>query len=158
MPGTRDGGAHRALLDGQASHLGLLARSRSRVRRHVPPAWRRRLAVFAGGVLGGGARLAVSAVDGIVPWGTLIANVTGALLLGYLLTRFLAAGSRASLTVPLLCTGVLGSYTTFSALSLEVWVFVGEGRSAMAALYGIGSVVLGLLAAATGIRLAERRA
>ncbi len=120
--------------------------SPDRVRRRLPLAWRRRLAVFAGGVLGGGARIAVSAVgnggDGI-PWGTAVANVSGALLLGYLLTRFLQAGSRTTLTIPLLCTGVLGSYTTFSTFSLEAWELLDAGRAGLAAGYALGSVVAG---------------
>ena len=113
-----------------------------------------------GGVLGGGARIGLSVLgnggDGI-PWGTAVANVSGALLLGYLLTRFLQAGSRTSLTIPLLCTGLLGSYTTFSTFSLEAWELADAGRVGLAAAYALGSVVLGLVAAGVGIRAAERR-
>ena len=117
-------------------------------------------AVAVGGVLGGGARIGLSVLgnggDGI-PWGTAVANVSGALLLGYLLTRFLQAGSRTSLTIPLLCTGLLGSYTTFSTFSLEAWELADAGRVGLAAAYALGSVVLGLVAAGVGIRAAERR-
>jgi CrcB protein len=137
-----------------------LAGPRSRVRRHLPLRWRRRLAVFVGGVLGGGARIGVSVLldgGGGVPWGTLVANVTGALVLGYLLTRFLQAASRTTLTIPLLCTGLLGSYTTFSTFSLEAWDLLESGRGGLAAAYALGSVALGLAAAGLGIRLAERR-
>lgn len=124
-------------------------------------AWRRPLAVFIGGMAGGGARLGLSA--GIatptgVPWGTLIANLSGALLLGYVLTRLLAGARRTTLTLPLLCTGVLGSYTTFSALSLETWMLLRGDRPALGVGYAVASVVLGLAAAAAGIRIAERTA
>ncbi len=140
--------------------LRLLAGPRRRVRRHVPLRWRRRLAVAFGGMAGGAARIGLSAVfhdGGLLPWGTLVANLTGALLLGYLLTRFLQAASRTTLTVPLLCTGFLGSFTTFSLLSVETVVFVQQGRAGLAVVYAGGSVVLGLIAAASGIALAERR-
>ena len=140
--------------------LQLLAAPRRKVRRHVPLRWRRRLAVLVGGMVGGAARLALSvAFDGAaVPWGTFAANLAGALLLGYLLTRFLQAASRTTLTIPLLCTGLLGSFTTFSTFSVETVELAQRGRPGLAVGYAGGSVVLGLAAAALGIRLAERRA
>lgn len=141
--------------------LELLAGPRRRIRRHVPVRWRRRLAVAIGGMAGGAARIGLSAAfndGGGLPWGTLAANLTGALLLGYLLTRFLQAAARTTLTIPLLCTGLLGSYTTFSAFSVETVQLAGRGQVGLAVAYAGGSVALGLAAAALGIRLAERRA
>jgi CrcB protein len=126
----------------------------------LPLVWRRRLAVFVGGVLGGGARIGLgAALNGGTawPWGTFVANVSGALLLGYLLTRFLQAGSRTTLTIPLLCTGLLGSYTTFSTFSLETWRLIDGGRAGVGAIYAVASLAVGFAAAAAGIRLAERR-
>lgn len=140
--------------------LQLLAGPRRRVRRHVPLRWRRRLAVAVGGMVGGAARMGLSAAfnDGAaLPWGTLVANLCGALLLGYLLTRFLQAAPRATLTIPLLCTGLLGSFTTFSTFSVETVQLLQQGRAGLAAGYAGSSVVLGLAAAAAGTSLAERR-
>jgi fluoride exporter len=108
----------------------------------------------------GTTRTGLSAVfhDGsVLPWGTLAANLAGALLLGYLLTRFLQAAPRTTLTIPLLCTGFLGSFTTFSMRSVETVQFVQQGRAGLAVAYAGGSVALGLTAAAAGIALAERR-
>lgn len=138
-----------------------LAGPRAWVDQHLPLQWRRRLAVFIGGMVGGAARIGVSALlgpDGAMPWGTLAANVTGALLLGYLLTRFLQAASRTTLTIPLLCTGALGAYTTFSTFSLEIWELLADGQVALGSGYAAGSVVAGLAGALVGIRLAEWRA
>lgn len=121
---------------------------------------RRAAAVFVGGMVGGGARIGVSVLlDGgaTTPWGTLAANVTGALLLGYLLTRVLRSGDRTGLALPLLGTGVLGSYTTFSAFSLEVWHLLQVGRPVLALVYATASLALGLGAAVLGMRLGERR-
>lgn len=140
--------------------LKLLTAPSRRVRRRVPLRWRRRLAVVVGGMAGGAARMGMSAVfddGGVLPWGTLVANLTGALLLGYLLTRFLQAAPRTTLTIPLLCTGFLGSFTTFSTFSVETVQLVQQGRAGLAAAYAGGSVVFGLAAAASGIALAERR-
>ncbi len=140
--------------------LRLLDRPRRRVRRHLPLPWRRRLAVLAGGMVGGALRMAVSAPfagAGGWPWGTFLANATGSLLLGYLLTRFVAAAPRTTLTIPLVCTGVLGSFTTFSTFAVETVRLVEHGQVALAAGYAGGSVAVGLAAAAVGIRLAEGR-
>ncbi len=61
---------------------------------------------------------------GVLPWGTLVANLAGALLLGWLLTRFVQAATRTTLKIPLLRTGFLGSLTTFSMLSVDTVQFV----------------------------------
>jgi CrcB protein len=139
----------------------ILERQHTMVRPWLTLPWRRRLAILVGGTLGGAARLAVSELlngHGDVPWGTLVANLAGALLLGYLLTRLLGAAQRSSLTIPLFCTGVLGSFTTFSAFSLETWNLLDAGRIGVGLAYALGSLVAGLALAALGIRVAERHA
>lgn len=126
----------------------------------VPEPGRRVLAVFVGGMLGGAARIAVSLLldgRGWLPWGTLVENVSGALLLGYVLTRVLRSEGPTSLHVPLLCTGVLGSYTTFSTFSLEAWQLLQAGRPVLGLGYAGLSLALGLAAAALGMHLAEVR-
>lgn len=137
-----------------------LARPRRAVRRVVPLRWRRRLAVLAGSAAGTGLRAVVGLLphpaDGW-PWGTFAANVSGALLLGYLLTRFQQAASTTSLTVPLLCTGLLGGYTTFSAFAAEVHTIAAAGRAGLAVAYAAASVAGGYLAALAGARAAEAR-
>ena len=140
--------------------LQVLARPRAAVRRRVSLPWRRRFAVLIGGAAGTGLRMAVGllpAAERGWPWGTVVANLTGALALGYLLTRFLEAAPRTTLTIPLICQGVIGSYTTFSALSLEVWRLLDAGRTVMALAYGFGSAAAGVAVAQMGVRLAEAR-
>lgn len=142
--------------------LRVLARPRAAVRRGVPVAWRRRLAVFAGGAAGTGLRAAVSGVLPVevaaFPWLVWAVNISGSLLLAYLATRFLAAGARSTLTMPLLCTGLLGSYTTFSTFAVEAVQLAEADQAAVAVAYATSSVVVGLAAAWLGIRLAEARA
>lgn len=133
---------------------------RAAVSRRLPVRWRRRAAVFLGSVAGTGLRAAVGLLPHPPagwPWGTFVANLSGALLLGYLLTRFQAAGSTTTLTVPLLCTGVLGSYTTFSAFALETQALVQAGRPGLGVAYGAVSVGAGFALALAGVRLAEAR-
>ncbi|MDP8960023.1 MAG: CrcB family protein [Actinomycetota bacterium] len=141
--------------------LRTLARPRAAVRQRVPLAWRRRAGVAAGGLAGTALRAGVAGAlpvgPGGWPWGTFAANLTGTLLLGYLLTRFLVAAPRTTLTIPLLCVGLLGSYTTFSTFVVEVARLVDAGRPAMGAAYGLVSIAVGFPAAQLGIRLAEYR-
>lgn len=117
--------------------------------------------MLLGGCVGSGLRIAVGALSGGGtgwPWATFVVNLTGALLLGYLLVRLQQAAAATVVSIPLWCTGLLGSYTTFSALSAEVWQLWTAGRVGLAAGYAAVSVLAGLMLALVGIRLAERRA
>ena len=113
------------------------------------------LAVFAGGVLGTAARLffdyAVPHGDTGFPLSTMIINVVGSALLGFLVARvwptappWLRAGLGA---------GVLGSFTTFSAVVVAVVTLTDGGRMLVAAVYLALSLVLGFAAAAAGLRV-----
>lgn len=120
----------------------------------VPPV----LAVAVGGVLGTGLRLAVDAAlphgPADLPLGTLLVNIAGAFALGVLVARvwptapdWLRAGLGA---------GLLGSFTTFSALTLATVELVDAGELGRAVLNVAVSLVGGLAAAALGIRLGSR--
>lgn len=123
--------------------------------------WRRRLAVVVGGMIGTSLRLLVSTTSPATtdgwPWATFVVNLTGALVLGYLLTRLLASGRGSTVLVPLIATGVLGSYTTFSILSMETLAMIEDGRRLTGAAYGVSSMAAGYALALAGIRFAERR-
>lgn len=123
--------------------------------------------VFAGGALGTLARHLLSLV--IPEWGgmpvpTLVVNVTGAFLLGWLLSALshrapdAAAGhgpdhgARRALRL-LLGTGFLGGYTTYSAFAVDVDGLIASADLGGAALYGLATVVLGAAATLCGIAL-----
>lgn len=129
--------------------------------RRMPVAWRRCLAVFAGGTVGAGLRGAVSGVQPVevttFPWSVWAVNVSGSLVLAYLVTRWLAAGPRSTLTMPLLGVGLLGSYTTFSTFAVGVVQLVEAGRAGVALAYAASSLGAGLAAAWLAVRLAEAR-
>jgi CrcB protein len=89
------------------------------------------------------------------PLGTLLINVSGSFVIGLLFA--LAARNMISSTLQLvLATGFLGGYTTFSTLSWEIVQLARGGDRAASILYLVGSVVLGLAAAALGLLLGWR--
>lgn len=117
------------------------------------------LVVALGGAIGTGARYSLTvllpAQDGL-PIATLIANLSGAFLLGVLLEALARAlpETRGRRIMRLgLGTGVLGGFTTYSALALEVHDLFSEQNHALAVGYGVGSVVLGVLACLLGVLL-----
>jgi CrcB protein len=117
------------------------------------------VAVFAAGVLGTGARLALDAaippVPGGIPVSTLLINTAGSFALGLLLAA-LPHGSaewlRAGVT-----TGLLGSFTTFSALTVASVELTGSGELLSAAVLLVVSVAAGVAAAAAGMALGASR-
>ncbi|MPZ74744.1 MAG: fluoride efflux transporter CrcB [Nitriliruptorales bacterium] len=140
--------------------LRVLARPRRWLRSRLPLPWRRRLAIAAGGAAGTGLRALIAvtlSTTGSWPWATFAENVSGSLLLGYLLTRFLTSAPRTTLTIPLLCTGLLGSYTTFSTFAVEIALLSDTVTPVVAVGYALASVAAGFIAAHLGVRVAERR-
>jgi fluoride exporter len=88
---------------------------------------------------------------------TMIINIVGSLLLGVLLEALAFRGPDhgGQLRVRLLIgTGVLGGFTTYSTLSLDVASYIWAGRLWQAFGYGLGSTALGVLAAGVGVWLA----
>ena len=122
----------------------------------------RLLAVIAvGGVLGSLARWGIDLAfgerePGHWPWATLVVNVVGCLLIGVLASR-LPTQDGAWWPRPLLITGVLGGFTTFSAYAVETGLLIDEGAPLAAAAYLAITVIAGLLAVLIGQRLAVRR-
>lgn len=78
--------------------------------------------VGLGGVFGALARYGASLFlndRGILPWGTLVVNLTGCFLLAFFLTLVLNKLSGHSYFVLAVSTGFIGSFTTFSTISVE---------------------------------------
>lgn len=89
------------------------------------------------------------------PWGTLVVNVAGSLVMG-LLAAWLAMRMGAGWTQDmrlLLLTGVLGGFTTFSAFSLDAWLLWERGAVGLAGAYVASSVVLSIAALGAGLGL-----
>lgn len=111
--------------------------------------------VVVGGGIGAGIRYLLGAwVQGMVgagfPWGTFLVNITGAFLIGIVLT-FVETGSLSGEQRLFLAVGVLGGYTTFSTLSYDTIQLMLGGEVAAALLNSFGQTAAGLLAAWLGI-------
>ncbi|KAA2314508.1 fluoride efflux transporter CrcB [Pseudooceanicola sediminis] len=83
-----------------------------------------------------------------IPLGVLFVNVLGSFLMGALVV-FIGQKELTHLN-PLLATGVLGGFTTFSSFSLEAYNLFERGHMAAAATYVGLSLVLSLLAIVLG--------
>ncbi len=118
----------------------------------------RMAAVFAGGILGSALRTVtgelITASPGRWPLATLTVNLTGALVLGTYLTRRQRAVTRLW-SLHLWAIGMLGSLTTFSAFSVEVFDLSRGGHVLTACGYAAVSTFGGLAVAFAGGRLAR---
>ncbi len=118
------------------------------------------VAIFAGGMIGAVLRGALAeawSVDpGQWPWATLAVNLTGALLLGYFVTRMRERLSVSTYARPFIGTGLCGALTTFSAMQLELLDMLEAGSWLLASAYAATSVTLGLLAVALSSGLVRR--
>ena len=110
------------------------------------------VAVAFGGALGAVLRYLVGLAVAF-PMGTLAVNVVGSLIIGIVWAVFNAKGLQAWL--PLVMTGLLGGFTTFSAFSLDTLRLVEAGRLAAAGGYVMASVLLSLAACAVGLWIAK---
>ena len=87
------------------------------------------------------------------PWSTALINVSGSFLLG-LLTGLAGRGMPPEL-LPVLGTGLLGGYTTFSTASVETVRLLQQRRVAASLTYGLGVLALTIAAALLGLALAS---
>lgn len=88
---------------------------------------------------------------GAVPWGTFIVNVSGALVMGLLLSVLARRFTAPMWVQEALFVGLLGGYTTFSALSAETFLLLEQRHFWAAIAYSIGSLVAGLVAVSVGL-------
>jgi CrcB protein len=117
-------------------------------------------AIFVGGFAGALARAGlVEALPHSAtqwPWPTFIANVAGALALGYFVTRLQERLPLSAYRRPLLGTGFCGALTTFSAMQVELLRMLDEHEYGLAAAYSTASVAAGLAAVALATNLVRR--
>lgn len=115
-------------------------------------------AIAIGGGLGSLARHYLStgiynATGGSFPWGILIVNILGGLIMG-LVVELGALKFNYSLELrAFLTTGILGGFTTFSAFSLDAALLIERGQWLNAGLYMAGSVILSVAALFAGLLL-----
>jgi fluoride exporter len=116
-------------------------------------------AIAVGGAVGTLARAGLAEAlphrSGQWPWATFLANVAGAFILGWLLTRLAERTAPSRHWRFLGGTGFCGALTTFSTFQLETFQFARDGDVALAIAYPAVSIAVGLLVAIAGVLLAR---
>ncbi len=115
-------------------------------------------AIALGGAAGSVARFGIGSLmdrgEDAFPFGTLLVNVAGSLLLGFLIRYFtmtaLSPEVRAGLAI-----GFCGGFTTFSTFSLQTVRLIETGHWQRAAVYVFASVVLSVAGFAAGVAAAR---
>ena len=93
----------------------------------------------------------------LFPWGTIIVNITGCFVIGFIFTISAAEGRiiLSSLTRNFILIGILGGYTTFSSFTLQTLNLWNDKQWGGAAANVLISVVLCLVGVWLGAALAE---
>ena len=113
--------------------------------------------IALGGALGALARYFLSKnidnlTDSNFPYGILICNILGSLILGILYESFSKSVLFSDNLKIFLQAGVLGSFTTFSAFSLEAFLMIEKGSYSSAVVFIILSVILSILGLIFGVQ------
>lgn len=99
---------------------------------------------------------------GLIPWGTLAANLIGGYLIGVCLAIFQSLPQLDPVWRLMLVTGFLGGLTTFSSFSAEVVTFLMEARYGLAlgtaALHVLGSLLMTVIGIKSALFLIAARA
>jgi len=117
-------------------------------------------AIAFGAAVGGVSRYYLSAavqprMGATFPWRTLLINITGSLILGFIMYYALATPSVSVELRILLTTGFCGGYTTFSTFSYETATLIEDGQLGRAGTYIVASVLLALAGTYGGFALAR---
>jgi CrcB protein len=118
------------------------------------------LIVFLGGGVGAALRHGINLASArslgtAFPYGTLIINVTGSLLMGLIAGYFALKGDASQHWRLFLTTGILGGYTTFSAFSLDAALLYERGEVGAAAIYVTASVAVSIAGLFAGLAIAR---
>lgn len=117
------------------------------------------LLVFLGGGLGSALRFLIYKLMAqpnlAFPYGTFLVNITGSLILGFILGYSLKEGNLSQNSILFLTTGFCGGFTTFSAFAFENQAFLRSGDYLNFAFYAFGSLFLGIAAVFLGLFLSK---
>jgi CrcB protein len=133
-------------------------RGRTATRRAVDPALL--ATVAAGGAIGAAARYAAGQTwptdAGRLPVTTMVVNVVGCGLIGVLMVLLGEMRRPHRLLRPLVGTGVLGGFTTFSTYAVDLQRLLAGGHAWTAAAYLVATPVAALTAAWASARATRR--
>ena len=91
------------------------------------------------------------------PISTLTVNMIGTFLLCFIIAGAFRKLSAHKDVQDIVTTGFLGSFTTFSALSMETVLLVENNQFILAGLYVLCSIIGGLSAGALGFHLGRKK-
>ena len=112
--------------------------------------------VALGGALGSVSRFLLGpalqrAFDATFPVGTLFINITGSLILGFVMRLAVEGVNVTPEARAFIAVGFCGGFTTFSTFSFEAMRLLEDGEGWHAAMYVFASVLLSLAAAFVGL-------
>lgn len=117
------------------------------------------LLVGAGGFVGAVARylvtLALPFIGTGFPFGTLVVNVVGCLLIGFISEMSITSSLVSPELRLLLATGFCGGFTTFSSYMFEIMFLLRDGEILYASIYLFGSIIGGIFFLYIGMQLAK---
>ena len=116
------------------------------------------LAVALGGGIGAAGRYGLDRLIerrsfSVFPWSTFTINVSGCLVIGFVIAAVVDRSAGPSWLRVGLAMGVIGGYTTFSTFAQETLDLLEESRPLLAVVYAVGSVGLGVVAVVAGMAL-----
>jgi CrcB protein len=103
----------------------------------------------------GVSRAGYALLGGNFAWGTLIVNVSGCFLLGFLMHFGLITDRLSAETRTAIAVGFLGALTTFSTFSYETIGYIEDGNWTIAIVNIGANLILGLVATLAGLALAR---
>jgi fluoride exporter len=116
-------------------------------------------AIMTGGAVGTLVRAGVADAlphrAGRWPWATLIVNLAGAFILGWLLTRLAERTAPSRHWRFLARDGVCGALTTFSTFQIETVQFARDGDVGLAVAYPVASIAAGMCLSVGGVLVAR---
>jgi len=94
--------------------------------------------------------------DSTFPVGTLVVNIAGSFLLGFILRYTMDFAGMSTETRVFLTIGFCGGFTTFSTFSYEAIALLQEGQWSRAGVYIMSSVTVSLAATLAGLAVAQQ--
>lgn len=91
--------------------------------------------------------------DTSIPWAVMSENVIGAFILGWLLSIFMKKQGKHRYIRAFFGTGLIGSFTTFSGITMDMAIMLHDGSWLIMTVYICISVTVGFVAAFLGLRV-----
>lgn len=115
------------------------------------------ICIALGGFIGAVSRYLISNLipSSNFPLSTFIINITGSLVIGFVLLLSYERWSATPQFRLFLAIGLLGAFTTFSTYAVETLDLINQGRVLLAFSYYVGSIVAGVLAVILGSQIAK---